>query len=152
MSALAAAAVTAWARERLEAPSLVEAPDALPASEGADLVILQASRFGPLMSTFMRIADGMAMAGRAVLSDIVWSTAPTPELLAAFGPPHSPEAVRPVEGYEMQMEHAGLRIVERFDVPRDAWRPDLDAAAAAAVDADTRGAAALAAWLVERVE
>lgn len=73
-----------------------------------------------------------------VLHELVWQTAPTPALAKAF------PKVRPIEGFEMQVEHAGLEIVERVDAS------DVDAWLSSKGLANERGAARVCAWLVRR--
>lgn len=86
--------------------------------------------------------------GRALVLDLAWRTAPTLELLRAFAPAPGREKVRPIEGYEMQAEHAGFEVVERAAVPREAWAPALPGEARAAVETDERRAAELVLWVL----
>ena len=126
--------------------------------------------FAPLIPFLAAARGALREKGRALIADLVWQTAPTPELLRAFAPPPSEarlgadarpvagdarpappagrEKVRPVEGYEMQIEHAGFEILERAEVERARWAPQLASDARAAVEADTRGAARVVAWVL----
>jgi len=106
------------------------------------------SRHAPLLPLLAALRGALAPDGRALLVDLVWQTAPTPELLRAFAPPPGREKVRPIEGYEMQMEHSGLRVEERLDVERARWSAGLVEEQRAAVAADERGAARVVAWVV----
>lgn len=98
---------------------------------------------GPLIATLKGFADGMTHGQLAVVSDLVWQTAPTAELIRAFAPPAGREKLRPIEGYEMQAEHAGFEVAERVVVEPKAWHPffDQDPAKKHALAADARGAA-----------
>lgn len=96
----------------------------------------QASAEGPLVPFFEGLAAGLPAGALVVASDLMWRTAPTPELLAAF------PGTRPMEGYEMQAEHAGFRIVEKLDAPRAAFdEAPFSPAQRAALAGDARGAA-----------
>lgn len=106
------------------------------------------TRFAPLMPFLSAARGALKDEGRAIVMDLVWQTAPTPELLRAFAPPTGRDKVRPIEGYEMQMEHAGLQILERVDVDRATWSAHLPAEQRAAVDADSRGAARVVMWVL----
>lgn len=114
------------------------------------LVALQPTRLGPLIPLLRVFQAALKPDGRAVVSDLVWQTAPTPELLRAFTPAPGGEKVRPIEGYEMQIDHAGFLVVERLDIERGAWAPFYadDAAKRDALAADTRGAAKIAGWVL----
>lgn len=114
------------------------------------LVALQPTRLGPLIPHLRAFHDALKPDGRAVVSDLVWQTAPTPELMRAFAPPPGGEKVRPIEGYEMQLDHAGFAILERVDLDRAQWTGfyDADAAKRDALAADARGAAKVAAWVL----
>lgn len=107
------------------------------------------TRGAPLMPFLQALRRALREDGAAALVDLVWQTAPTPELLRAFAPAPGREKVRPVEGYEMQIEHAGFAIRARETVPRADWTPGLGADARAAVEADTRGAARVVLWTIE---
>lgn len=112
-------------------------------------VCLQPTRLGSLMPTLQRLHDALAPDGLLVLTDLVWQTAPTPALLQGFAPAAGREKVRPIEGYEMHVEHAGFALVERLDVDRAAWAAALakaEPAKAAALASDDRGAARAVAW------
>jgi len=113
-------------------------------------IALLPAREGPLIPFLMRLHDDLPEGGVAVVADLVWQTAPTPDLMRAFAPAPGREKVRPIEGWEMQAEHAGLAILERHDLPREAWLPLLTPEQRAAVQADARGAAKLAAWALRR--
>ena len=99
-----------------------------------------------LIPLLMRLHDQAPGGAVFVVADLVWQTAPTPELLQAFAPRPGRERVRPVEGYEMQCEHAGFAIVDKIELPRDAWAHLLSESQRAAVAADARGAAKMIAW------
>lgn len=119
----------------------------------ADAVLcLQPTRFGPLIPTLQQIAAALAPGGILVASDLVWQTAPTPELMRAFAPPPGREKVRPIEGWEMQAEHAGFEVVERREATRAEWLAHLakDPAQQTALLADERGAAKLALWALRK--
>ncbi|MEA3202152.1 MAG: hypothetical protein QOE90_3580 [Thermoplasmata archaeon] len=105
---------------------------------------------GPLIPFLMRLHDGLPPGGVAVVADVVWQTAPTPALARAFAPAPGGEKVRPIEGWEMQAEHAGFAIVEKLDVPRAEWAPHEGPARREAIEADERGAARLVAWALRR--
>jgi hypothetical protein len=107
------------------------------------------SRAGALMQVLDAMRDALAPEGTAIVCDLVWQTAPSVELLRAFNLPGR-EKVRPIEGYEMQLEHSGFDIVERGEVDRARWVGALADDARAAVQADTRGAARLAVWTLRR--
>lgn len=102
----------------------------------------------PLMRLLEATHRALRPDGRALIADLVWQTAPTPELLRAFARAPGRDKVRPIEGYEMQAQHAGFAIDERASVPVAHWAPALPPDARAAVDADTRGAARLAVWVL----
>lgn len=104
--------------------------------------------FAPLMPFLGAAHAALKPEGRALFMDLVWQTAPTPELLRAFAAAPGREKVRPVEGYEMQLEHAGFRIQERVVVDRARWTAGLMAEQRAAVEADARGAARVVAWVL----
>ena len=120
------------------------------AKGAAGVLMLQPARWGPLIPQLMAVHDALAPGGLAVVTDPVWQTAPTPELAKAFAPAPGLEKVRPIEGYEMQLDHAGFAIVERLDFKRDAWLEALakDDPRRPAVEADARGALRACAWLV----
>lgn len=107
------------------------------AEERADAAFLPAaSRAGPVVPTLEAVAPHLAPRAPAVVADLMWKTAPTPELLAAF------PGTRPMEGYEMQAEHAGFDVAERVDLGRDAFDGvPLPETQRAALAADARGAA-----------
>ena len=123
---------------------------ALAAPETADAAVcLEPTRMGPLMPTLQQLGAALVPGGVLVVSDLVWQTAPTPELLRAFPTPGR-EKVRPIEGWEMQAEHAGFDVVERRDLARESLLAALDGAQRDAVAADTRGAAKLAVWALRK--
>lgn len=106
---------------------------------------------GPLMPFLASAHEALTPgSGEVIVCDIVWQTAPTPELLRAFAPPAGRERVRPIEGYEMQAEHSGFDIAARASVDRKAWVPALAPDVRAAVEGDARGAAKLALWAFRR--
>lgn len=107
---------------------------------------LEAARQALLPASSPSLALAPALAPALFVCDIVWQTAPTPELLSAFAPAPGRDKVRPIEGYEMQIEHAGFEIDERLAIDRARWVPGLAPDTRAAVEADARGAAKLAAW------
>ncbi|GEM_PF-6987649 len=117
---------------------------------GAGSLAFLPTREGPLIPFLMRLHDGLPEGGVAVVADVVWQTAPTPDLIRAFAPAPGREKVRPIEGWEMQAEHAGLAIVERLDVPSSSWAPLATPEQRAALAGDARGAAKLAAWALRR--
>ena len=130
-------------------PSLAAPPGA---AEG--LVCAMPTRLGPLIPLLQAFHDALAPGGVAVVSDLVWQTAPTPELMKAFAPPAGKEKVRPIEGYEMQVEHAGFVLVERQDLRPEDWHAhhDADPARRAALAGDARGAARLSLWVLRKAE
>ncbi|HVM44950.1 MAG TPA: hypothetical protein VM582_03350 [Candidatus Thermoplasmatota archaeon] len=106
------------------------------------------TRFAPLLPFLSAARGALRDEGRALLLDLTWGTAPTPDLLRAFAPAPGRDKVRPIEGYEMQIDHAGFDVEERVDVDRARWAPALAAEQKAAVEADARGAARLVAWVL----
>lgn len=110
------------------------------------------TRLAPLIPLLQAVHNVLPPGGRAVISDLVWQTAPTPELAQAFQPAAGRERVRPIEGYEMQVEHAGFEIERRVDVPPAEWVAfyDAEGVRAAALARDTRGAAKVAVWVLRR--
>lgn len=120
------------------------------AAEG--LVCPMPTRLGPLIPLLHAFHEALAEDGVAVVSDLVWQTAPTPDLIKAFAPGPGLEKVRPIEGYEMQVEHAGFGIVERQDLAPADWHPfyDGDPARRAALAGDARGAARLSIWILRK--
>lgn len=104
------------------------------------------SRFAPLIPLLQAAHAALRPDGRLLLLDLVWQTAPTPDLMRAFAPPPGREKVRPVEGYDMQIDHAGFDVVEKRDVPRERWTREIPAEQRTPLEADTRGAARLVAW------
>lgn len=106
------------------------------------------TRHASLMPFLSAARGALKGDGRAIVMDLVWQTAPTPELLRAFAPAAGRDKVRPVEGYEMQIEHAGFEIAERVDVDRSQWSHGLSPEQRAAVEADTRGAARVVLWVL----
>lgn len=108
------------------------------------------SRFAPLMPFLDATHAALRDDGKAFVCDLVWRTAPTIELLRAFAPEAGREKVRPIEGYEMQIEHCGFQIDRRVDVDRARWASRLPAEQRAAVEADSRGAAKLATWVLTK--
>lgn len=137
--------------EKLLSTGAFSAVGAFPAPIDACLAPELSSK-APLIPTLVQLHDALAPGGRAIVTDVVWHTAPTPALALAFAPARGREKVRPIEGYEMQIEHAGFRIVERVDLKRDAWLRALasDDPRRPAIEADARGAARACAWLLER--
>lgn len=126
---------------------------ALAAPQTADVVILlRPTRFGALIPLLQQARAALVDEGLAIVSDVVWQTAPTPELMRAFTPVGGGEKVRPIEGWEMQAEHAGFDIVERRDVDVSELRALFadDGGRSAALAADARGAAKLAVWALRR--
>lgn len=108
------------------------------------------SRDGALIALFMSLHDELPPGDAVVVADLVWQTAPTPELIQAFAPPPGREKVRPIEGYEMQAEHAGFAIAARETLPRElaARTPEQEAA----LRSDDRGAARVVGWVFRRAE
>lgn len=105
--------------------------------------------FAPLLPLLTAAHSALKPDGRLHMLDLVWQTAPTPELLRAFAAAPGREKVRPIEGYEMQIDHAGFDIEARLDLPSEAWRAGLTDAQRAAVDQDARGAARLSLWTLK---
>jgi len=134
---------------------VVNAEDALAelAAHGADprdaIMSAWPTSFAPLLPLLHAARDALRADGRLFLLDLVWQTAPSPELLRAFAPAEGREKVRPIEGYEMQIDHAQFDIEARVDLPHSAWREAVKDAQRAAVDADARGAARLAVWTLK---
>lgn len=129
-----------------EANALAGAPP-----ESLDAIVAAwPSAHGALMPLFASMARALRPGGLAIVCDLVWQTAPTIELLRAFAPAPGREKVRPVEGYEMQVEHTGFEVVERAVIDPARWLPGITAEQRAAAEADTRGAARLAAWVLRR--
>lgn len=112
------------------------------------LLALAPSRFAPLIPLLTAARAAIREGGLAIVADFVWQTAPTPELIRAFAPAPGRERVRPIEGYEMQIEHAGFSILERHDVDRARWAASLPTEERGAVQADTRGSARVVAWVL----
>lgn len=110
------------------------------------------ARFAPLMPFLAAARGALKPDGRALVLDLVWQTAPTPELLRVFAPTPGREKVRPVEGYEMQIEHSGFDIRERVDLDRARWTGSLAGEQRAAVEADSRRAARVLAWVLAPAE
>lgn len=104
------------------------------------------TRFAGLTPFLSAMRGALKDEGQAILMDLVWQTAPTAELLRAFGAGR--EKVRPIEGYEMQLDHAGFAIRERVDVDRAAWAATLEGAQREAVEKDARGAARVVVWVL----
>jgi SAM-dependent methyltransferase len=138
-------------------PDLVydeSAGERMDAVEAFDVVLcFDPSRLGPLVRVLQDFHESLAPGGVAVVSDVVWQTAPTPQLAQAFAPQPGREKVRPIEGYEMQIDHAGFDVVERLDFGRAEWLAHVAhhpaaGAQAAAIAADERGAARYSAWLL----
>lgn len=126
----------------------VAAPSDVASARG--VVLREPTRLGPLIPQLQALAAAMRADARAVVSDVVWQTAPTPELARAFAPPPSGEKVRPIEGFEMQVEHAGLRILDKTTVARDGWLAFLAPGdpRRAALEGDERKACRVGVWLV----
>ena len=74
------------------------------------------SRSGHILPALRALHDALPEGAEALVTDVVWQTAPTPELALALAPPAGGEKVRPIEGYEMQLDHVGFEILERSDV------------------------------------
>lgn len=129
-----------------------ERAESVPAA-AKTILLLQPSRLGRLMPTLEAIRSALAVGAPAIVAELVWQTAPSPALLRAFAPAPGGEKVRPIEGFEMHVEHAGFALAERVDVPRDAWAslPASDARRAA-VEGDERKAARACAWLLRASE
>ena len=106
------------------------------------------SSFAPLILLLTAVRAALHEGGIALVADLAWQTAPTPELLRAFAPAPGRDKVRPIEGYEMQMEHAGFSVAGRHDVDRARWAATLAPEQRAAVEADTRGAARFVVWVL----
>lgn len=104
----------------------------------------------------MPLLDAMHAAlradGVALVCDLVWHTAPSLDLIQAFAPPPGLEKVRPIEGYEMQVEHTRFDVASKEVVDRARWVPQLPPTQRAAVEADTRGAARLMLWTLRPSE
>ena len=134
---------------------VVNAEDALAelAAHAADprdaIVSAWPTTFAPLLPLLHAARDALKPDGCLFLLDLVWQTAPSPELLRAFAAEPGREKVRPIEGYEMQIDHAGFDVEARLDLPHSAWREAVGDAQRAAVDADARGAARLAVWTLK---
>lgn len=129
-----------------------EVHDASPPPAGLDGVLaLQPTRFGALIPQLHAWHDALRPGGRLVVADVVWQTAPSPALARAFTTPGR-EKVRPIEGFEMQLDHAGFRIVERLDFGRDDWLAFLaeDDPRRPAIEKDDRGACRVSCWLCVR--
>lgn len=123
---------------------------ALAAPGSADVVLcLAPTRFGALIPLLGQVRAALADGGVAVVTDLVWQTAPTPELIRAFSVPGR-EKVRPVEGFEMQAEHAGFEIIERAEVERDDVLASYQGPQRDAIAADERGAARVCAWALRK--
>ena len=73
------------------------------------------SRSGPILPALRALHDSLPDDAEALVTDVVWQTAPTPALAQALAPAAGAEKVRPIEGYEMQLDHVGFAIVERTD-------------------------------------
>ena len=131
------------------APTLPSLP--VPAGSAEGLVCAAPTRLGPLIPLLRAFHDALGDEGVAVVSDLVWQTAPTPELMRAFTQPGR-EKVRPIEGYEMQVEHAGFAIVERQDLAPGDWHAfyEADPARKAALAGDARGAARVSLWILRK--
>ena len=151
--AASAALLQAQAHVRVEplAPPFLPSL-AVPAGSADGVVCPSPTRLGPLIPLLRAFHEALAVEGVALVSDLVWQTAPTPELMRAFSEPGR-EKVRPIEGYEMQVEHAGFAVVERQDLGPDAWQPffDADDAKRVALAGDARGAARLSIWVLRKV-
>lgn len=141
----------AFALERL-AGRVHEVTDGSPPPAGVDGVLcLQPTRFGPLIPQLQAWRDALREGGRLVVADLVWQTAPTPDLARAFTVPGR-EKVRPIEGFEMQLDHAGFRVLQRLDFGREDWLATLPEGdpRRPAVEKDDRGAARVSCWLCAR--
>lgn len=131
------------------AESLPELP--VEAGSVAGIVAPFPTRHAPLIPLLHACHDALAEDGHLALCDLVWQTAPTPELLQAFAPTPGRERVRPIEGYEMQAEHAGFDLVRRIDLAPEDWVDHYAGTSqAVALAADTRGAARLSLWLLRK--
>lgn len=128
-----------------EALALLRAHTAAPFDA---MLVAWPSRIGPLMPLLQAMHGALAADGRALVCELVWQTAPTVELLAAFAPAPGGEKVRPIEGFEMQVEHTGFAIESRDALPPATWADLLPPGQRAAVEGDTRGAAKLGVWVL----
>lgn len=124
-------------------------PSLAPPGSADAFLCLRPTRLGPLLPLLAQLRATLAPDGRGVVTEIVWQTAPTPDLIRAFAP-RGGEKLRPIEGFEMQVEHAGFRLLDRVDADRARWSARLPPAQRAAVEADDRGAARLCAWALAR--
>lgn len=127
-------------------------PEALREASARALFCPFPTRFGPLHPTLQRLHDALEPGGLLVVSDLVWQTAPSQELAVAFRPAPPAERVRPIEGYEMQLEHFGFAIARRVDLAPAAWHAHFagEPAKHAALAKDERGAARVSAWALVR--
>lgn len=124
----------------------------VPAGSADGLVCPFPTRLGPLIPLLKEFHEALAPEGVAIVSDLVWQTAPTPELMKAFAPAPGGERVRPIEGYEMQVEHAGFTVVERQDLAPSDWHGFFaaDAGRKEALAGDARGAARVSVWVLRK--
>lgn len=106
------------------------------------------ARFVPLIPLLQAAHDALRADGRLLLVDLVWQTAPSPELMRAFAAAPGREKVRPIEGYEMQIDHCGFDIVQKTEVPRERWTRSLTPDQRGIVSADMRGAARCMSWVL----
>lgn len=107
------------------------------------------TRFAALIPLLQASHAALRPDGRLILVDLVWQTAPSPELMRAFAAAPGREKVRPIEGYEMQIDHCGFDVAEKAEVPRSRWVFALSPEQRAAVEADARAAARLVAWVLK---
>ncbi len=96
------------------------------------------------MAALRALHAALPEGAEAIVTDIVWQTAPTPALALALAPPPGAEKVRPIEGYEMQLEHVGFRIVERADADTAAFLATVGA------PSNERRAARVCTWRVQK--
>lgn len=101
----------------------------------------------PLAALLALLEEALPAGSRALVCDLVWQTAPTPALLSSFHVSRR-ERVRPIEGYEMQMEHADFAIEARETLP--ATSAAESPAQQQALAEDARGAARVVAWTLRR--
>lgn len=116
------------------------------------IVLPWPSQQGSLIRVLSAAQSALASGGHAFACDLVWQTAPSVELLAAFAPMPGKEKVRPIEGYEMQVEHSGFEVLDRDVIDRTLWAATLGPEQRAAVEADSRGAARAVAWVLVAVD
>lgn len=118
------------------------------------VVAIDAMTLAPLLDLADALVRFTSRDGIAVVSDVVWRTAPTAELAAAFSGTRR-EKIKAMEAYEMQVEHAGFAIEEKLDATAEEWAAALayamepgEVALKAAKEADARNAALYRAWVL----